>query len=234
MLPPARSGSVSRTWRDDLAVILLFVGLTALVTYPQVRFLGTHVPYSSDPYFSIWRLGWVAHAIVTSPRELFQANIFYPAPATLGYSDAILLPGILTAPFFWAEINPVLIYNVAFLAAFVLSGWAAFRLALRLTAHVPASIVAGIIFAFTPYRFCHYMHLEMQIVPCRRCPGSPRRRSRTDARRHLARPGPGRAALFVDLHGHLRARLSDRRGAVAVSRRRDATPAATGSLRCNR
>jgi hypothetical protein len=164
MLPPARSDSVSRSWRDELAVILLFVGLTALVTYPQVRFLGTHVPYNSDPYFSIWRLGWVAHAIVTSPRELFQANIFYPAPATLGYSDAILLPGILTAPFFWAEINPVLIYNVAFLAAFVLSGWAAFRLALRLTASVPASIVAGIIFAFTPYRFCHYMHLEMQIV----------------------------------------------------------------------
>ena len=76
----------------------------------------------------------------------------------------MLLPGILTAPFFWAEINPVLIYNLAFLAAFALSGWTAFRLAWSLTASYPASIVAGIIFAFTPYRFCHYMHLELQLV----------------------------------------------------------------------
>ena len=61
------------------------------------------MPYSSDPYFSIWRLAWVGHAIVTNPGELFHANIFYPAPSTLGYSDAMLLPGIVTAPFFWAS-----------------------------------------------------------------------------------------------------------------------------------
>jgi hypothetical protein len=142
----------------------MFAGLTAVVTYPQVRWIATRVPYSSDPYFSIWRLGWVAHAIVTSPRDLFQGNIFYPAPATLGYSDAMLLPGTITAPFFWAEINPVLIYNLAFLAALILSGWTVFRLALSLTGNVAAAIVAGIIFAFTPYRFCHYMHLELKLV----------------------------------------------------------------------
>jgi len=165
MLPPSsRSATASRTWRDDIIVLLIFAGLTAVVTYPQVRWLATRVPYSSDPYFSIWRLGWVAHALVTNPRALFQANIFYPAPATLGYSDAMLLPGILTAPFFWAKVNPVLIYNLAFLAAFALSGWTAFRLAMSLTASYSASIVAGIVFAFTPYRFCHYMHLELQLV----------------------------------------------------------------------
>ena len=165
MLPPSsRPAAAWRPWRDDIFILLIFAGLTAAVTYPQVRWLATRVPYSSDPYFSIWRLGWVAHAIVTSPLDLFQANIFYPSPATLGYSDAMLLPGILTAPFFWAKINPVLIYNLAFLAAFALSGWTAFRLAWSLTASYSASIVAGIIFAFTPYRFCHYMHLELQIV----------------------------------------------------------------------
>jgi len=153
-----------KTWRKDIIVILIFAGLTAVVTYPQVRWIGTRVPYSSDPYFSIWRLAWVGHAIVTNPGELFHANIFYPAPSTLGYSDAMLLPGIVTAPFFWAEINPILIYNVAFLSAFALSGWTMFRLARSLTASVPASIVAGIIFAFTPYRFCHYMHFELQLV----------------------------------------------------------------------
>jgi dolichyl-phosphate-mannose-protein mannosyltransferase len=164
MLQSWRAAAAARTWRGDLVILLMFSALTAVVTYPQVRWIATRVPYSSDPYFSIWRLGWVAHAIVTNPRDLFQGNIFYPAPATLGYSDAMLLPGTITAPLFWAEINPVVIYNVAFLAAIVLSGWTAFRLARSLTGNVTASIVAGIIFAFTPYRFCHYMHLELQIV----------------------------------------------------------------------
>ena len=102
MLPPSsRRDPVARTWRDDIVVILIFVGLTAVVSYPQIRWLSTHVPWSSDPYFSIWRLAWVAHAIISDPQRFFEANIFYPAPSTLGHSDAMRLPGLLTAPLFW-------------------------------------------------------------------------------------------------------------------------------------
>src|ERR1700730_11482813 len=155
---------MTRTLRHHVVIALIFLALTALVTYPQVRALGTSVPYHSDPYFSMWRLAWVAHAIRTDPRALFEANIFYPAHDTLGYSDAMLLPGTVVAPLFWAGINPVLIYNLALFAAFALSGYAAFLLARMLTGSVPGSIVAGIIYAFAPYRFCHYMHLELQIV----------------------------------------------------------------------
>ena len=150
--------------RHNLSIALIFLGLTALVTYPQVRGLGTLIPYHSDPYFSLWRLAWVAHALQTDPRILFEANIFYPAHNTLGYPDAMLLPGTAAAPFFWAGINPVLIYNLALLAAFALSGYAAFRLAEMLTGSTQGSIVAGVIYAFAPNRFCHYMHLELQIV----------------------------------------------------------------------
>ena len=150
--------------RHDVAIALFFLAFTALVTYPQVRGLGTSVPYHSDPYFSMWRLAWVAHALQTDPRALFEANIFYPAHDTLGYSDAMLLPGAALAPLFWAGGNPVLIYNLALFAAFALSGYAAFLLARMLTGSVTGSIVAGVIYGFAPYRFCHYMHLELQIV----------------------------------------------------------------------
>jgi hypothetical protein len=150
--------------RRHAAIVLLFFALTALVTYPQVRGLGTSVPHHTDPYFSMWRLAWVAHAIRTDPRTLFEANIFYPAHDTLAYSDAMLLPGTAAAPLFWAGVNPVLIYNLALLGAFALSGYAAFLLARMLTGSVAGSIVAGVIYAFTPYRFCHYMHLELQVV----------------------------------------------------------------------
>jgi hypothetical protein len=154
----------ARRWRRHAGVGLFFLALTVLVTYPQVRGLATSVPHYGDPYFSIWRLAWVAHAVVTDPLRIFDANIFYPARNSFGYSDAMLLPGFLTAPLFWAGASPVLIYNLALFAAFSLSGWAAFVLARRLTGSVPGAIVAGVIFAFAPYRFCHYMHLELQIV----------------------------------------------------------------------
>lgn len=150
--------------RHNVAIVLLFFALTALITYPQVRGLGTLVPYHTDPYFSMWRLAWVAHAIQTDPRALFEANIFYPAHDTLAYSDAMLLPGIAAAPLFWAGINPVLIYNLALFGSFALSGFAAFLLARMLTGSATGSIFAGVIYAFAPYRFCHYMHLELQIV----------------------------------------------------------------------
>ena len=112
----------------------------------------------------MWRLGWVAHAIRTNPRGLFDANIFYPANDTLAYSDAMLLPGVALAPLFWAGVHPVIIYNSALFAAFVLSGLATFLLARRLTGSVAAAMVAGVIYAFAPYRFTHYMHLELQLV----------------------------------------------------------------------
>ena len=150
--------------RLNVAVALTFAALTVLVTYPQVRGFATSVPYHSDPYFSMWRLGWVAHALRTDPRGLFDANIFYPAHDTLAYSDAMLLPGVVLAPLFWAGVHPVIIYNSALFTALALSGYTAFLLTRRLTGSVGAAMVAGVIYAFAPYRFTHYVHLELQMV----------------------------------------------------------------------
>ncbi len=143
---------------------MFFAALTALLTFPQVLALGTSVPLHQDPYLSIWRLGWVAHALKDAPAAFFDANIFYPAPHTLAYADATALEGVIAAPLLWARVNPVLIYNLLLLCAFALSGYTAFLLARELTGSTPAASGAGIIYAFAPNRFCHYMHLELQVV----------------------------------------------------------------------
>ena len=95
---------------------------------------------------------------------MFDTNIFYPEHLTLAYSDAMLLPGVILAPLFWAGTSPVIIYNLALFCAFTLSGLTAFSLARLVTGNVGASLVAGMIYAFAPYRFTHYMHLELQLV----------------------------------------------------------------------
>jgi len=150
--------------RVNLLVMLGFVVITVLVTYPQAVHIATSVPFHSDPYFSMWRLAWVARTIVRDPMHLFEANIFYPAHDTLGYSDAMLLPAVVLAPLSWIKVNPVAVYNATLLVALIASAYAAYRLAYRLTGHVVGSFVAGVIYGFAPYRFTHYMHLELQFV----------------------------------------------------------------------
>ena len=63
------------------------------MTWPVALHLGTRVPGHDDPLFSIWRLSWIAHALVHEPSHLFDANIYYPHVRTLAYSDAMLFEG---------------------------------------------------------------------------------------------------------------------------------------------
>jgi hypothetical protein len=120
------------------------------------------VPDPGDPFFSAWRLAWVAHQLVTAPGHLFDANIFYPTPLALTYSDSTLLPGIVAAPFIWVGADPLTVANVMFVAAFPLAGLAFFLAARRLTGDVQASFIAGVLGGLAPFHFEHYSHFELQ------------------------------------------------------------------------
>jgi hypothetical protein len=148
-----------------LAVILLFWGLTFVMTYPQIRVLDRGVTLEiGDPLLSTWRLAWFAHQLPRDPSHLFDGNIFYPEKDTLAFSDAMLVPSLMVAPLVWMGVHPLLAYNLLLLSGFALSGAAMFLLVRSLTQHVGAALVAGFVFAFLPYRFMHYAHLELQMA----------------------------------------------------------------------
>ena len=144
------------------AVGALFTALTVLMTWPQAREFATHAADHQDVYFNMWRLGWFAHALASSPSTLFQANIYYPEPNTLAFSDAMVVESLIASPLLWAGMRPVLVHNLLLLGAIVASAIAMFVLVNRLTRNRAAGVIAGIIFAFAPYRFEHYMHMELQ------------------------------------------------------------------------
>ena len=143
-------------------VALLFVVLTIAMTWPQAAHLGTHVYDSDDPLLSIWRVSWIAHILPQDPRELFNGNIFHPEKRTLAYTDAVLLQGFAGAPLIWSGVSRITTYNVLLLLSMALSGWAMWRYALHLTGSFAGAILAGITFAFLPFRFDHLHHLELQ------------------------------------------------------------------------
>jgi hypothetical protein len=145
-----------------LAPVALFALLTAIMTWPQVTRLATEATDHQDVYFNMWRFGWTAHALATAPSKVLDGNIFYPERRALTYSDAMPVESAIAAPLLWAGTPPVLVHNLMLLSAIVFSGAGMFVLARRLTGSAAAGITAGIVFAFAPYRFDHYMHMELQ------------------------------------------------------------------------
>jgi len=147
---------------DTLLAALGYAALTAIMTWPHVTVLATHAPDHQDIYFNLWRLRWIAHALARAPLDLFHGNIFHPEPLTLSFSDAILVEGAAAAPLFWLGLPPVLVHNLTLWAALVGSGAGMFVLIRHLTGNRGAAFAGGLIFTFAPYRFDHYMHMELQ------------------------------------------------------------------------
>ena len=114
-----------------------------------------------DTYFSMWRIGWIAHQLLADPAHLFDANIFYPVQHALAYSDAVLLEGVAGAPLIWLGAPTVLVYNLLIFTAFIASALGAFLLVRDLTGSSAAGLLGGVVFSFAPFRFDHYVHLEL-------------------------------------------------------------------------
>jgi len=152
--------TTTRWWVRPTVMFFAFWALTLIMTYPQVTSMMA-VRDPGDPYFTVWRLSWIAHQLPRDPLHLFDGNIFHPERFTLAYSDAMLLPGLIGAPFIWAGVHQLALSNLAVLATFVLSAMAMFNLVRALTRNDAAAFVAGVAFAFYPFRFLHYSHLEL-------------------------------------------------------------------------
>jgi hypothetical protein len=149
-------------WLRRVRVWALFIGLTAMMTWPSVLHLASRSVEHQDVFFNIWRLEWVRHALTTSPRDLFNGNQFYPETGVLAYSDAMLVESLIALPLLSIGLPSLLVHNLLLLGVIAASGIGMFVLARHLWHDTPAAIVAGLIFAFAPYRFSHFMHMELQ------------------------------------------------------------------------
>ena len=163
MTAPRGSGS---TVRFLAVAVVLFAVLTCAMTFPQVLHLRDTVHDDGDPLLNAWALSWVAHQLPRAPAHLFDANIFYPERRTLAYSETLLLPAIVAAPLRWAGAGPILVYNLVFLSGFAISGAGTALFVRSLTGSGAAGIIAGIVFAFLPFRIDHYAHMQLQQTQC--------------------------------------------------------------------
>jgi hypothetical protein len=161
--PAGRSGPLSlAVWRRAIGVVFFYTLAAIYFTWPLAVQFRTHTIGHMDPPFSAWRLAWIARHLVHGGTNLFDANIFWPSPRTLAFSDAMLVQGTLAVPLTALGFSPLELANLLTLAAMVFSGVAAYVLARRLTGHTGAALLAGLVFAYAPYRLDHLAHLELQ------------------------------------------------------------------------
>jgi hypothetical protein len=153
------------SWR----LAALYVALTLLLSYPlSVRPAHTVASAAPDTDLFMWTLAWDAHAFVSDPVHIFDANIYHPQRLTLAYSENLIGSAILAAPLLWTTGNPVLAMNVVALLACVLCAFGTFLLGRRVGLSANAAAIAGLVFAFSPPRFLRLdqLHLiTMQWMP---------------------------------------------------------------------
>lgn len=136
-----------------------FIGLTAVMTWPWVTRLRDACADQGDPSLVSWILWWDYHQTFTAPLHLFDANIFYPLHQTLAFSENDYGISLLFFPLFALGLQPLTVNSVATFLGFAFCGYGAFRLTRTLTASNWAAWIAGLVFAFIPYRF----HLLSQL-----------------------------------------------------------------------
>jgi hypothetical protein len=154
-----------RRWVPFLAAFGVFLLLTVAHTWPLAS-NPAHLSRNdnSDTLLNTWTIAWVAHQLPRHPRHLFDANIFYPDRATLAYSEAMIVQGVMAMPVLRAGGSPVLAYNLVLLAGFVLTGWAFCVLLYRWTGSWAAGYVGGSLAAFNAHVFGRLPHLQTQHV----------------------------------------------------------------------
>jgi len=145
------------------------VAAAVAMTWPLAAGLTRDIPWDlGDSVLNCWILGWTASRFLriltgdfSAAGAFWHANIFYPEPLTLAYSEHLAAQALQILPVYAATGNLILSYNLLFLSTFVLSGLGTFLLVRDITGSARAAFVAGLFYAFAPYRVAQSTHLQV-------------------------------------------------------------------------
>lgn len=149
--------------RSEWALVLAAaIVLAVIMTWPVAGRLRTAARVdSTDGMYAMWNVAWVARAVTSHPLGVFDANIFSPHTGTLAYSESNIGAGVIAAPAWLLTRNVYATYNVAVLASFILSFLCTYALARRLTGDWIAAAAAAMAFAYAPYLYARFPHIQL-------------------------------------------------------------------------
>jgi hypothetical protein len=147
--------------REGGFVFLVGVALAVVMFWPLVLHLDRDVPKDlGDSLLTAYLIQWNGYALLHQPLDWWQANALWPNADSLAFADAFIgyAPVALLGSGFRAAIWH---YNVVFLVAYSLAFAGAYLLARELGLGRPAAAVAGVAFAYSPWRWEQSTHLHV-------------------------------------------------------------------------
>ena len=113
-----------------------------------------------DEWLNAWAVSWVAHQLPRDPLHLFDANMFHPADQAFRYTEPLVVPAIIGAPFRWLGASPLLTHNLLVLAGFLLTALAMYRLVVHWTGDPWSGILAGALLTFGTAMLTRTAHIQ--------------------------------------------------------------------------
>ncbi len=159
-------------WRRAGGVVLGYVALSLLATWPLILHFGSRVPGTewwgsyllfSEAPLNLWNLWWFRHALVDLHQSPFQCQyIFYPHGVNLWFHTLAPLRGLLGI-FLQSAFSLAAALNLLLLLDLVASGGFTYLVARHLGAGGSGAFFAGAIYAFSPGIFAHLYvgHFEL-------------------------------------------------------------------------
>ncbi|WP_438870653.1 hypothetical protein [Paractinoplanes bogorensis] len=154
---------MKRLWarREWFLVVLGGLALAAALTWPTLRDPRHTVPGDiGDPALFAWQISWLGHILLTDPTQLWNSNTFYPDPHSLAFTDTVL--GYAPFGMIGSGLDDaVLRYNILYVLLHAIAFVGAYALTRQLGSHPLGAAVAGVAWAFAPWRLAHDGHLNV-------------------------------------------------------------------------
>ncbi|GAB4447250.1 MAG: hypothetical protein OHK0015_51180 [Chloroflexi bacterium OHK40] len=152
-------------WR--LAVFSGYLLLGIMFTWPLATRLGDAVIQKGglpvDAGQGVWNLWWVRSALLAGENPFVTGHLFYPAILNLFYQTLSLPNALLVWPVLaWA--GPVAAFNAVTLLSFGLGGYWAYRIGRAVGGGRGSALLAGFVFAFTPYHIQRVWSGPMELI----------------------------------------------------------------------
>jgi len=159
--PSSRERPTPITRVEALLVAFGGIVLSVVMNWPLPARVGSHIGEDlGDPVRTAWQIAWEGHALLHHPAALYQANAFWPLRDSFAFSDSLL--GYMPAAIVGSGAHVALVrYNLLFLFAYALCFVGAYLLARELGVRRLAAVVAGVAFAYAPYRLTMNGHLHV-------------------------------------------------------------------------
>src|SRR5262245_40250705 len=144
-----------------LASLAFFAAATAVHTWPLLAAPAVWSRHDNgDAMLNEWIIAWVAHQLPRAPFHLFDANIFFPEPNSLAFSEHMFAQALMGAPLLWAGLPTLLVHNLLIVAGLTLTGWTMSLVVHRWTGDGWAAIVAGLLLAFNAHSLTRLANLQ--------------------------------------------------------------------------